>query len=425
MRDSRQINVIGNIYNNIIKGINDGKTLISLQGGTRSGKTYNVMIYLIMECLQHPIVEKITQTSVGEVKTHESLTIGVVRRALPDIKQTVLKDFREIMEAMGQWEERRFNKTENIYTFRNGAVMRFRAFDDEQKARGFKNHILFCNEANELKFDVFKQLRRRVTKYTIIDYNPTFTSEHWIFEENASPRTYHFKSTYLDNVFLEQSVIDEVLSLKDLHPELWQVYGLGEFAIISGLVFPEENWDVIEDDDFPIWASDGFIGLDWGWEPDPTVAVHVIIEDNEIYVRELFRENKLFAEDIADRLEEYSGIQKYCDIDKRLIADLEREGIPMLKATEKDRSTIMTGIHIMNQRKIHITESSTGLLKEFRNYVYKKDRNGVIHTDANPVDKFNHGIDALRYVCLEEFDTERKNKYEEYEFSKEDLGFPI
>ena len=374
--------------------------------------------------MTHSIVE--IKSNDG-AKRRELMSVVVARKTLPDVKKTVLKDFKEIMMNMGQWEERRFNKTECIYTFRNGATISFMGLADEAKARGLKCYILFVNEATEWDFEVFFQARRRNTGFTILDYNPTYTSEHWINEVNADKRTYFFISTFLDNPFLGQTEIDEVLSYRQLHPDLWTIYGEGKCAVIDGLVFPAENWDIIEEGDFPDWASDGFIGIDWGWDPDPTVIVHVIIEGNDIYVKEIVRENEMYADDIANRLEPYYGIQKYCDVDKRLVATLEREGIPLLKTTDKDRTTILTGIRILNQRKIHITENSTGLIKEFRNYVYKKDRNGVVHTDVNPIDKFNHGIDALRYVALEEFDNESPNRSKRYKepLTKESLGIPI
>lgn len=418
------INVIGNIYYNLQKAIDSGYSLISLQGGSRSGKTYNTLIYLILWCLNHPFVETEKPTDKGMVKHRESSLVNVVRKTLPDLRRTTVRDFISIMSDMGIYEDRRFNKTEFTYTFQNGVLLSFVGLDDEQKAKGLKSHILFCNEADELDFSVFAQLRRRTTLFTIIDYNPSFSDEHWICRINENPHTYFFKSTYLDNPFLPQTIIDELESMKTLNPAYWTIYGLGEHAIIDGLVFPKENWDIIEDDEFPEWADDGFIGLDWGWSPDPTVAVHVIIEGNDVYVRELFRENELLAEDIADRLEKWSHVQKYCDIDKRLVAELSRAGIPLLTMTEKDRSTILSGIRILNQRKIHITSSSTSLIKEFKNYVYKKDKNGEVMINVNPVGKFDHGIDALRYVILAEFDNEINPEKQE-QLTKYDLGFPI
>lgn len=411
--NNKQVNVLFNIWENIKRGVEMGKRIISLQGSSRSGKTYNTMIWLIVEALKEP--------------TH----ISVVRKSLPALKRSVLQDFKEIMIAMGQWNDKNFNKTDLIYSFPNHSVMEFFSADDEQKIRGSKRAILFCNEANELEHSEFNQLFMRTTKYTIIDYNPSFTEEHWIFPLRSQKNTYHFVSTFRDNIFLEDAVKEAIESYKDTNPALWQIYGMGEFAIIDGLVFPKENWDIIPDTDFPDWADDGFVGLDWGWEPDPTVAEHVIVEGNDVYVKELFRDNKLFATDIAEKLENYRGCTKYCDIDKRLVADLENAGIPLLNMTEKSGTTILTGIHLLNQRKIHITESSTELIKEFRNYVYKKDRNGTVMTDVNPVGKFDHGVDALRYVMLAEFGSTTSNKTSDKDYAlypddeKYDLGFVI
>lgn len=95
-----EVNVLENIYFNIQKGLEMGKTLISLQGSSRSGKTYNVLIWLIMECMKETPVK-----------------VSVVRKSLPSLKRSVLNDFKDIMINMGQFEERSFNKTEGIYKF--------------------------------------------------------------------------------------------------------------------------------------------------------------------------------------------------------------------------------------------------------------------------------------------------------------------
>lgn len=403
-----QVDVLGNIYNNIKRGVEEGKTLISLQGSSRSGKTRNTVIWLDMEALKSPV------------------KISVVRKSLPALKRSVLEDFKITMMQMGQWEDRRFNKTELIYTFRNGSVMEFFSADDEQKVRGASRDILFCNEANELEEAEFKQLRMRTRKYVIIDYNPSFTEEHWIYPLRSDRRTYHFVSTFRDNIFLEQAIVDEIESYKETNKALWQIYGMGEFAIIEGLVFPKENWDIIKNEEFPDWKTEGVLGLDWGFRNDPTACVQVICDDHDIYVRELFYETGMLTQDIAERLEDWADLQKYCDIDNRLVTELENAGIPLLTMTTKNGDSIMTGIRLMNQRRIHITESSTDLIREMRNYVYKKDRHEIYNTNLKPIDKFNHCIDALRYVVLEEFASEiqddRKNGRE---LTKYDLGFPI
>lgn len=406
--DMRQVNVLGNIYNNIKKGVEEGKTLISLQGSSRSGKTRNTVIWLVMEALKAPI------------------KISIVRKSLPALKRSVLEDFKIVMMQIGQWEDKRFNKSENIYTYRNGSVMELFSADDEQKVRGSSRDILFCNEANELEEAEFKQLRMRTRRYVIIDYNPSFTEEHWIYPLRTDKRTYHFVSTFRDNIFLEPAIVQEIESYKQTNPALWQIYGMGEFAIIDGLVFPKDNWDIIPDVDFPDWINEGFIGLDWGFRNDPTACVHVILSGNDVYVKELFYELGLKTADIADKLDDWKDYQKYCDIDNRLVADLEDAGIPLLTMTQKNSDSIMTGIRLLNQRKIHITESSSDLIKEMRNYVYKKDRSEMYKTSLRPIDKFNHAIDALRYVVYAEFQNNGGGEVKSNEpVSKYDLGFPI
>lgn len=91
---------------------------------------------------------------------------------------------------------------------------------------------------------------------SIVDYNPSFSDEHWLCDLNRDSRTYHFISTYKDNPFLEQTIIDEIESLQYKNQSLWQVYGLGQQAIVEGLIFP--NIEII--DEFPEYAKNRLSG---------------------------------------------------------------------------------------------------------------------------------------------------------------------
>lgn len=403
--NSPQISVLGNIYNNIKKGIDMGKTLIMLQGSARSGKTRNTMIFIVLQCL------------------NEVAKVSIVRQSLPVIKRSVLEDFKIVMRQIGQWDDRRFNKTESIYQFPNGSVLEFFSADDEQKLRGPYRDILYVNEANEISHYAFSMLRQRTYKYTIVDYNPSFTEEHWLFPLMSDERSFHFISTFRDNIFLPKAVVEEIESYQTTNPALWQIFGLGQFAIVDGLVFPKENWDIIPNESYPSWKKEEVIGLDWGFVTDPSTAVGVIILGDDIYVREIYYEYGLLTKDIAGRLEPYSGNYKYCDIDNRLVTELEMNGVTLLYPTKKNSESILSGIRIMNQKHIHITESSTDIIKEFRNYVYKKDRQGNTMYDQNPVGKFDHGVDALRYAVLAEFANAKDD--EDIPLSKEALGLFI
>lgn len=398
-----------------------------LEDGTvvkNSGKTYNTLIYIILECLQNPIREtKIKDPVTGRnMIKKDPLRVSIVRQSLPVIKRSVYEDFKTIMISMGQWEDRRMNKTDYIYTFPNGATIEFFSADDEQKLRGPWRHILYINEANEIYYYSFSMLRQRTYEYVIVDYNPSFTEEHWLFPLMKDERSYHFISTYRDNIFLPAPAVREIESYQTTNPALWQIFGKGEFAIVEGLVFPKENWDIIEDDAFPEWLGEEYIGIDWGFTNDPTVFVGVIIYGDDIYVRLLHYQMGMKTKDIADALAPYAGNYKYCDIDNRLVTELEDAGIPLLTMTKKNSESIMSGIRLMNQRKIHITVSSTELIKEMRNYVYKKDRHDAYQTNLKPIDKFNHCIDALRYVVYAECGGINADDYDSKPLSKFELG---
>lgn len=103
----------------------------------------------------------------------------------------------------------------------------------------------------------------------------SLSDEHWICELNKDPRTYHFISTYKDNPFLEQKVIDEIESLKNKNSSLWQIYGLGLQTQVEGLVF--RNVDVVERIPETGYRRRRFVGVDFGYTNDPTAIVAVQI----------------------------------------------------------------------------------------------------------------------------------------------------
>lgn len=222
------------IFSKVNDAINNGYTIISAQGSSRSSKTYNILIWLIVYVLQHP-----------------NTRLSIVRKTLPALKATVFVDFKEILFKMGVFDVKCLNKTDFVYTFSNGSWIDFFSTDDEQKIRGRKRDILFCNEANELLFIEWQQLKMRTTRFAILDYNPSFSDDHWLCDLNKDSRTFHFVTTYKDNPFLEQTIIDEIESLQEKNKSLWQIYGLGMQAIVEGLIFKEIK--II--DEFPSWAK--------------------------------------------------------------------------------------------------------------------------------------------------------------------------
>ena len=353
-----------------------GYTTISAQGSSRSSKTYNILIWLIVYCLRHP-----------------DTSVSIVRATLPAIKGSVYRDFKEILINMGVFEEKALNKTEMTYSFANGSFVEFFSTDSEQKLRGRKRKILYANEGNELLFIEWQQLKMRTTQMAIIDYNPSFSDEHWLCELNRDHRTYHFISTYKDNPFLEQVVIDEIESLQHKNKSLWQVYGLGMQAIVEGLIFPEI--EIV--DEFPDYCNKVAIGMDFGFTHDPTAIIKCGIYNDSLYMDELCYKTHLLTSEIITELKQYK-LHIYPDsADPRLIQEISNAGL-IIYPIQKAQGSIMAGLTKMMEFKLRITRRSTNIIKEFKNYTYLQNKDGKWLNQ--PIDAYNHGIDAVRYYVL-------------------------
>jgi phage terminase large subunit len=375
------------VFSEIDTAVNEGYTTVSLQGSSRSSKTYNTLIWLIVYCL----------------KRHGT-RLSVVRATLPAIKGSVFIDFKEILMNMLLFDEKALNKTELTYHFPNGSWVEFFSTDSEQKLRGRKRDILFVNEANELSFIEWQQLKMRTTRLAIVDYNPSFTDEHWICRLNIESRTKHVITTYKDNPFLEQTIIDEIESLQHKNESLWKIYGLGVQAQIEGLIF--RNVELIEE--MPP-AKRRFVGMDFGFSNDPTAIVDVVITKDTIYLDEVCYRTEMVARDIIQvlkgRLPDRRIISESAD--PRLIKEIHNAGINIIPV-EKFPGSVEAGITKMLEYRICVTKNSYNIIKELKNYTYQQDKEGKWLN--KPIDAFNHAMDACRYIILEEVLGRNKTK---------------
>lgn len=367
------------VYAELTKAVASGYTTVSAQGGSRSGKTVNIVIWLIVYLLNHP-----------------GTRLSIVRKTFPSIKGSVFIDFKEAMGRLNLWHEKSLNKNDFIYVFPNGSWVEFFSCDSEQKLRGRKRDILFVNEANELSPLEWQQLKMRTTRFAIVDYNPSITDEHWLVGVNHDARTYHFITTYLDNPFLPQTIIDEIESLRFKNKSLWQVYGLGIQAAIEGLIFP--GIEIV--DEIPAYVKRRVRGMDFGFHPDPTAIVDVWIHGDELYVDELCYQTEMLTKDIIEELKSHDGkVETICEsADPRLIEEVYRGGCNVHKVI-KYQGSVEAGILKMQEFHIKITSRSINAIKEFRSYVWAQDKEG--RWLKIPQKGYgDHLIDSVRYVIL-------------------------
>ena len=354
-------------------------------GGTRSGKTYAILQYLIVEAL----------------KTQQAITI--VRRTIPSLKRTVIKDFSDILKSIGVWREDDFNISDRIYRLGESTVQ-FINSDDAEKLRGLKSDILFVDEASELDEESWFQLSIRTSGKIILAYNPTISPYHWLRQMQDCER---FVTTYRDNIYLPTDMVKAIEELEFKNPKYWKIYGKGEFAPNDKAVF---QFDIVDDFD----ATFVGFGIDFGFSSDPTAMVAVYKKDNELYLEEVLYEKGLVTNDIIDKLRK-NDIDKSYEIwadsaEPRLIEEIYRSGFN-IKPVTKGKDSIKFGIAVMNNYNIHVLKKSQNLVNEMYAYQYVTDKHG--YTTDQPDGGLDHLIDAARYCCMMKLSqkAQRKGSY--------------
>jgi len=138
------------------------------------------------------------------------------------------------------------------------------------------------------------------------------------------------------------------------------------------------------------------------------VLIKLGLSGGDLYLVELIYNWGLTNQDIAKWLGEL-GLkwtdEVIADNQPKCIYEIKKECFNVV-ATFKGKDNILAGLDIMKRYKIHITKGSVNLIREFKNYKWKEDQAGKATNE--PIDKFNHGIDAVRYVCLAKVLVNRK-----------------
>jgi phage terminase large subunit len=343
-------------------------------GGTRSGKTYAILQWCIVQALS------------------KKETITIVRKTIPSLKRTVMKDFKDVMIDLGIWNENDFNISDRIYNFYTESIIQFISTDDAEKLRGLKSSILWLEEANEIDEESYFQLQIRTTGPIILSYNPTISPYHWIRQMQDCTRYF---TTFKNNPYLELTVKKAIEELRISNPKAWKVYGLGEYVGNEKAIFEFNQVEWMPED-----AELVAFGLDFGYSQDPTALASIWKYNNELYIVEHCYEKGMTTSDIDNMLKGVVNGREEIWADSaepRLIDELYKLGYN-IRPVIKGKDSINFGIQVMNNYKINIPKTCQNLINEFYSYEWSSDRFGK-QLDK-PVDFNNHLIDAARYACM-------------------------
>lgn len=349
-----------------------------IQGGTSASKTFSIIAYLIDVAQNNP-----------------NLIISIVSESLPHLKLGAIRDFQTIMRWHRYWDENAWSKSEFTYTFENGTIIEFFGVDNLGKVHGPRRDILFVNECNNVLWSVYRQLATRTRRVILLDFNPV--GAFWVHEKLIPFFKHDFlKLTYRDNEALERAVVREIEQNAAMDENYRLVYAEGEVGRNEGQIMT--TW--IHIPNVPPEARLVRRGLDFGYSNHPSAVVAIYeynggyIWDEEVYEKGL--DNPALARLILAQDEQVLVIADSAE--PKSIDEISGEGVAIIGA-EKGADSIRNGIQVVKRVQVYVTERSTNLIKEERNYLWKIDRNG---DPLNvPRDLFNHAMDAGRYAMTD------------------------
>ena len=373
------------------RNYNTDAEVVVNQGGTSSGKTYSILQVLCLKAIEQP-----------------DQVISVVGQDVPNLKSGALRDMQSIVASSADIQSwiKGYNASDRIFTFHNGSIMEFKSYQDSQDAKSGKRDYFFLNEANGISFEIYSELAMRTKKKVYIDYNPN--ARFWVHEKLIGKEgTELIISDHRHNPFLPEIIRKKIEALRNEDEELWKVYARGMTGKIEGLIY--RNWGTIGT--IPHEAQLIGMGMDFGFTNDPTACVMVYRYNGELIIDEILYLKGYTNQDISQFFT-HSGINKSVPIvadsaEPKSIEELRRMGW-RIEGANKGKDSILNGIDILKRFRFNVTTRSSNLIKELNAYKWKEKDGNATNV---PIDSFNHGMDALRYLALNKLAEKNIGKY--------------
>ena len=359
------------------------------RGSAGSGKSYTIVQKIIIRCCR------------------EQIRVLVCRNTLKSCRESCFNLFKEVFDKWQITPYVKIRETDCKITFPNGSEILFTGLDEETKLLSINNiSCVWIEEAFEVNKSIVEQLNLRLrgsadNQQIIMSFNP-ISSHHWLYdfcETNPPANFIATHTTYKDNPFLNKENVAALDEMEIRNPQKYRVYGRGEWGIdADGLVF--QNWKV-EDFNHAEIKGQLMCGLDFGFVNDISAFVASLLDEENkcIYIfKEWGDTNKTNAElvDIITSLGFSKSIIIADCAEPKSIEEMKRSGIQKIKPCKKGADSILFGIQKLQNYEIIIHPSCEGIITEFENYTWQKDKYTDVYVNK-PIDDFNHYIDALRY----------------------------
>lgn len=366
-------------------------------GGAGSGKSHFVVAKAILKGLKYP-----------------GRKFLIIRKVGNSLRDSIYALFKSVLGDWNLYDKCKIRDTLLTIELPNGSQFIFKGLDDSEKVKSIANvDDIICEECTELEPSDFDQLDLRLrSKNPHLQihcmFNPVSKS-NWVYKrwfENGynKENTVVLHTTYKDNKFLPQSYVDALNEMAKNNPVYHKIYALGEFATLDKLVYTNWKEDFFDYREVIKLYDDAkaIFGLDFGYVNDPTAFVAAIISESQktLWIFDEFFQKGLLNNEIAESIIEkgYGKEVITCDsAEAKSIAELKKHGLNRTRSAIKGKDSIMQGIQLLQQYRIIVHGDCTQIKEEFKNYTWVKDKKTGEYINR-PVDKNNHGLDALRYA---------------------------
>ena len=372
------------------------------KGSRASKKSKTTGLYYITKMIQHP-----------------EANLLVIRKTERTLKDSCYKELKWAMQRLGVEHLWRcnVNPLEMTYT-PTGQKIYFRGLDDPLKVTSItvdKGHLCWCwiEEAYEINkeedFDMLDesirgQIPDTLWKQITLTFNP-WTDKHWIkkrFFDVQSPDILAKTTNYKCNEWLDEADHRMFEEMRINRPKRYRVAGLGDWGIVDGLVY--ENWEEKEFDVQEVSSRPNVqsaFGLDFGYTNDPSALFCGLIDKKakEIYVFDEMYGKAMSNEKIHEEIVRMGYAKEKIVADSaepKSIARLRTLGIYRIRKARKGKDSVNAGIDFIQDYKIIIHPRCVNFLTEISNYTWDEDKFG--NKINEPIDDFNHLMDAMRYA---------------------------
>ena len=363
-------------------------------GGASSGKS-------------HGVIQKVVFKACQNWKYPRKVLF--LRKVGATVHDSIFEDVKQCLESWQLLDKCKVNNSAYRIELPNGAQFIFKGLDNPEKIKSIKGvSDVVMEEASEFTLDDYTQLtlrlrdKRHKDKQIYLMFNPVSKS-NWVYNAffvKNPKNTIVYQTTYKDNRFLDRVTVENIEELANRNEAYYKIYALGEFATLDKLVFPKYEKRLLNKRELEHLPA--YFGLDYGFINDPSALLHVRVDDKNkrLYVVEEFVKKGLTNDKIAEAIKTLGYAKEEIQADsaeKKSNQELRNLGIARVVDVKKGPGSVMQGIQYLLQYDWIVDERCVKLIEELENYTWKKDKKTNEYINE-PVDSYNHCIDAIRYA---------------------------